>query len=58
MAKSLDGEALATLGATTGENETATLGSHAGTEAVALGALPLVGLVGTLHWKSSWKNYS
>ena len=44
-----DGEALATLGATTGENGTAALGGHTGAEAVGLGALALVRLVGTLH---------
>ena len=45
----LDSEPLATLGTTAGENVTAALGGHAGTEAVALGALPLVGLIRTLH---------
>ena len=44
-----DGQALAALGATTGENLTAVLRGHAGKEAVALGTLPLIGLVRTLH---------
>ena len=51
--KKLDSEPLAALSATTGEDGTATLGRHAGTEAVALGALALVRLVGTLHFKPS-----
>lgn len=42
-------ETLAALGAATGENGTAALGRHTGTEAVGLGALALVRLVGTLH---------
>ena len=45
----LDGQLLAALGATTREDGAAGLGCHAGTEAVGLGALPLVGLIGTLH---------
>lgn len=40
---------LATLGTTTGEYGTAALGGHTGAEAVGLGALALIGLVGTLH---------
>ena len=50
---SLDGEALAALGTTTGENVTTTLGGHAGTEAVGRRALPLVRLIRTLHFYSS-----
>ena len=45
----LDGQPLATLCATTREDGAAALGGHAGTEAVGLGALALVGLVRTLH---------
>ena len=47
--RSLDGQPLAALGTTTGQNGTAALGSHAGTEAMGLGALALVGLIRTLH---------
>ena len=46
-----DGQPLATLGATTGEDGTAALGGHTGTEAVALGPLALVRLVSTLHFE-------
>ena len=49
----LDSELLATLGTATGENGAAALGGHASTEAVALGALVLIGLVRTLHSGSS-----
>lgn len=45
----LDGQPLATLGTTTGEDLTAALGSHTGAEAVALCALALVRLIRTLH---------
>lgn len=45
----LDSEPLTTLGAATSEDGAAALGGHTGTEAVALGTLPLIGLVGTLH---------
>lgn len=45
----LDSELLATLGATTCENGAAALGCHAGAEAMGLCALPLVGLIRTLH---------
>ena len=51
-----DGELLAALGTTTCENLTAALCRHPGTEAVALSALPLVGLIRTLHLESSWDN--
>ena len=44
-----DGKALAALRATARENLTAALGGHAGAEAVGLGTLPLVWLVGALH---------
>ena len=47
--RSLDGQPLAALGTTTGQNGAAALGGHAGTEAVGLGALALVRLVRTLH---------
>ena len=50
---SLDSETLAALCTTTGENGTAALGGHAGTEAVGGGALALVGLIRTLHSYSS-----
>lgn len=46
------GEALAALGTTAGEHLTTGGSGHAGTEAVALGALPLIGLVRTLHWET------
>lgn len=49
----LDGEALATLGTTTGQDGTAALGGHAGAEPVSGGALALVRLVRTLHSYSS-----
>ena len=49
----LDSEPLATLGTTTGEDGAATLGGHAGAEAVSGSTLPLVGLVRTLHVYSS-----
>lgn len=42
-------ETLAALGAATREHGAATLGGHAGTEAVGLGTLTLVRLVRTLH---------
>ena len=45
----LDGELLTTLSATTRENGTTALGCHAGSETVGLSALPLIGLVCTLH---------
>ena len=45
-----DGQPLAALGATTGEDGTTALGGHTGTEAVALGPLALVRLVSTLHF--------
>ena len=45
----LDGELLATLGTTTGQDLAAALGGHAGAEAVGLDALELVGLIRTLH---------
>ena len=48
--KSLDGQALATLGTTASENGAAALRSHAGTETMRLGALTLVRLIGTFHW--------
>ena len=43
------GELLAALGATAGEDLAAVLGGHAGTEAVGLDTLPLVGLIRALH---------
>jgi hypothetical protein len=45
----LDGKLLATLGATTRENGAAALGGHTSAEAVGLGTLKLVRLIGTLH---------
>ena len=45
----LDGQPLAALGTTTGQNGAAALGGHTGTEAVGLCALALVRLVRTLH---------
>ena len=45
----LDGEALATLCATTREYGAAALSRHTGTETMALSALALVRLVGALH---------
>ena len=48
----LDGQLLATLGTTTGEDGAAALGGHASTEAVSLGTLALVGLIRTLHDES------
>ena len=51
-----DGQPLAALSTTTGENLATTLGGHAGAEAMALCALPLVGLVRALHIESSWNN--
>ena len=47
----LDGELLAPLGTTTRQDVTAALGGHASTKAMALGPLPLVGLICTLHIK-------
>ena len=44
-----DGQALAALGTTTGQNLAAVLGGHAGTEAVDAGALEHAGLESTLH---------
>ncbi len=46
----LDSETLATLGATTREHGTTTLGGHAGTETMGLGTLTLIRLVRTLHF--------
>ena len=43
------GQTLAALGATCGQDGTTTLGSHAGTETVALGALALIRLISALH---------
>ena len=45
----LHAEALASLGATSGQDGTAALRRHAGTEAVALGALARVRLIRALH---------
>ena len=45
----LHGEALTPLSATGSENSAAALGGHAGTEAVALGALAFVRLIGAFH---------
>lgn len=45
----LDGETLAPLSTTGSENSATTLGGHAGTETVALGALAFVRLVGAFH---------
>ena len=45
----LDGELVTALGTTTSEHGTAALGGHTSTEAVALGALPLIRLIRTLH---------
>ena len=51
----LDAKTLAALGATCGQDGTTTLGSHAGTETVALGALALIRLISALHIDSlSW----
>lgn len=46
---SLHAKTLAALGATCGQDSTTTLGSHASTETVALGALALIRLVSALH---------
>ena len=46
---SLHAKTLAALGATCGQDSTTTLGSHAGTETVALGALALIRLISALH---------
>ncbi len=46
---SLDAKTLAALGATCGQDGTTTLGSHAGTETVALDALALIRLISALH---------
>ena len=46
---SLDGETLAPLSTTGSEDSATTLGGHAGTEAVALGALAFVRLIGAFH---------
>ena len=45
----LDSETLTTLGATGSENAAAALGSHAGTEAVALSPFTGVRLIGAFH---------
>ena len=45
----LDSETLAALGTTTGEHGTTTLSGHTGTEAMALGALAFVRLIGAFH---------
>lgn len=50
----LDGQALAALCTTTGQDGATILGGHTSTEAVGLCALPLVGLIRTLHFKPSW----
>ena len=47
--RSLNGQPLAALGTTTGQDGTSTLGGHAGAEAVSLSTLALVGLIRTLH---------
>jgi len=47
--KTLDGQALAALGAARGDDGAATAGLHAHEEAVGAGAAGLGGLVGTLH---------
>ena len=44
---------LTALGATSSQHSTTTLGGHTSAEPVALGALALVRLVGTLHFESS-----
>ena len=45
----LDGQLLAATTTAGGQNATAVLGGHTGTEAVHLAALTLLGLVGTEH---------
>ena len=45
----LDAETLASLRTPSGKYCTAAFGGHAGTKAVAHGALALVGLIGPLH---------
>jgi len=45
----LDGKALTSLCTASGENTAATLGCHAGTEAMALRTFAGVGLIGALH---------
>ena len=49
QSSSLDGQALAPLSTTRSENSAAALGSHTSTEAVALGALAFVRLIGAFH---------
>ena len=44
-----DADPLTAFGTTSGEHGTAALGGHTRTEAVALGALPLVGLISAFH---------
>lgn len=45
----VNGQAFPALGATTLQNEASALGAHAFTKSVRLGALPVVGLVGSFH---------
>ena len=47
--RKLDAKTLAALSTTSGQDSTTTLGSHAGTETVALGALALIRLISALH---------
>ena len=49
LSMGLDGQLLTALGAAAREDGTAALGCHASAEAMGLGALPLVGLIRTLH---------
>jgi hypothetical protein len=48
-----DGQLVATLGATAGEDGAAILGGHAGTEAMLVDALPVAGLKSSLHGRNS-----
>ena len=51
----LDGETLAPLGTTAGENGTTALGGHTGTETMALCALTSVRLICALHLANPFK---
>lgn len=48
--RKLDAKTLAALSTTCGKDSTATLGCHAGTEAMSLCALASVRLIGALHY--------
>lgn len=54
----LDAEVFASLAPARGKNQTSGRSCHTCTEAMALGTLPIVGLVSSLHGSSLVRSYS